>query len=128
MDKDFYFTANPELLGIVFFNLLKNAFQSLNKKSSGKVIVRLGSSNNEGWIVVEDNGLGIDPVQLPYIFEPFKSTHKNGLGLGLYFCKKAMEAMHASIRCHSSPGELTRMILVFQSDELIQPSKVEIKK
>ena len=72
-------------------------------------------------IQVSDTGGGMDPDTLDYIFEPFYSTKKIGLGtgLGLPIVKKIMDEHRGRIEIDNRPGEGTRTTLLFpyQSEE-----------
>jgi signal transduction histidine kinase len=62
-------------------------------------------------VAVEDRGLGIAPVDLPHVFDPFYrggaavKANVHGTGLGLYAVKKAVTAMGGRIRVRSAPGK-----------------------
>lgn len=68
-------------LNQVFHNLLLNAIQAC--ANEGRIEVR--SRSEDDCIVVEfiDDGCGIDPEQLPHVFEPFYTTKQVGQGRGL---------------------------------------------
>jgi PAS domain S-box-containing protein len=59
-------------------------------------------------VSIEDDGPGIDPVELPHIFEMF-FRHRNrgdgrvGRGLGLHFCRLVVDAHHGSIHAANRP-------------------------
>ncbi len=59
---------------------------------------------------VEDRGMGVDPADLPYIFEPFfrgraaLDNQIQGSGLGLSLTRTALQAMGARITAKSAPG------------------------
>ena len=90
----------------VFINLLHNAIKF--SPPNGKVLVSFYPAGEDGAerliIKVEDEGPGILPSELPWIFEPFhrkggnNKTAKSGTGLGLYFCKVVVELHQGNIR------------------------------
>ena len=95
----------------VIFNLLENALK--NNPSPG-LVVRMSATIDEAGartITVEDNGVGISPEALPYIFNRFyraDTTGKiKGTGLGLAIVRHAVEAHGGSICAESTPGERT---------------------
>jgi len=86
VDETYLSTYVNELIQVLL-NLVNNAIDSLNKKTPDDAQVTL-SLIDKGEVVeisIQDNGGGIDEVNLPRIFEPYFSTKgKNGTGLGLY--------------------------------------------
>lgn len=75
---------------------------------------------------VQDTGKGIDPEQLPHIFDPFFSTKENGTGLGLAICLKIVQDQGGTIEVDSKVGKGTtfriKLPLEKHSDETIQPT------
>lgn len=103
------------LLDRVMVNLLTNAIKYSPLGST--ITVKLGeTANGFQEMVVIDEGEGIDEKKLPYIFNKFwhKDARKSGLapstGLGLSFCKLAVEAHGGAIRADSVIGQGTSMI------------------
>ncbi len=101
-------------LAQVVINLLLNAVEST--APGGRVAIRLlppDEADPRVRLVVEDNGAGIDPENLPRIFEPFFSTKgaDGGTGLGLAVVKKIVDAHHGSIEVDSRPGVGTRFVV-----------------
>jgi PAS domain S-box-containing protein len=89
----------------VVTNLLSNAV----KYGAGKPVeVEFGPREERAWLVVRDQGIGIDPADQPQIFERFEravsSRNYGGLGLGLYIVKRIVEAHGGTIRVDSTPG------------------------
>jgi PAS domain S-box-containing protein len=85
--------VDKDMILRVFLNLLENATKFT--PSGGKVTI--GATHQDGWITVsiEDNGPGIPVLERERIFDKFtrlRGTHKpGGLGIGLAFCKMAVE-------------------------------------
>ncbi len=99
----------------VFFNLMEN---SIKNNPQGNITLRVHARSlcdNEAEIIIEDNGRGIKPESLPYIFNRFfraDSTGQiKGTGLGLSIVRNAIEAHGGSIQAESEPGECTRFII-----------------
>jgi signal transduction histidine kinase len=89
--------GDPDRLQQIVWNLLSNAIKFAPQ--GGRVQVRLSKSATHCDLVVEDNGPGIAPEFLPFVFERFRQadssttrTHK-GLGLGLAIVRSLVE-MH----------------------------------
>ena len=101
--KDNLYYGSENLLILVIFNLLKNAFTHSTKKIS----VNITLSNNK--IYIKDNGNGMNENILENIFQRHSTT--GGYGVGLVFCKRAMNKMNGDIQCNSISGEYTEFIL-----------------
>lgn len=91
----------------VLLNLLLNAMDAMPE--GGDLTVRLYESTNKKNLCLEvtDTGVGIPEDVLPTIYQPFSSTKKGGLGLGLAKTQAIVEAHGGSITCTSSPGRGT---------------------
>jgi PAS domain S-box-containing protein len=103
-------TGDPDRLQQVAWNLLSNAIKFAPPK--GHVQVRLLKGEADCELIVEDNGPGIDPTFIPYMFERFRQadssttrTHK-GLGLGLAIVRSLVEMHGGTIAAAnaSTPG------------------------
>ena len=98
--------ADPNRLQQVFWNLLTNAVKFTPK--GGRVAVALEKVNSHLKVIVADNGEGIDPAFLPYVFERFRqadastSRRHGGLGLGLSIAKQLVELHGGSIHASSN--------------------------
>jgi PAS domain S-box-containing protein len=89
----------------VFWNLLNNAVKFT--PNNGRIFVRLHATDGRLQIDVEDNGKGIEPEFLPYVFERFrqedgsKTRHFGGLGLGLAIVRHIVEAHGGTVHVAS---------------------------
>ncbi|MDB4977017.1 MAG: hypothetical protein JWN48_5358 [Myxococcaceae bacterium] len=98
--------GDPDRLQQVFWNLLTNAVKFTPK--GGRIQVRLQRVESHIELLVEDNGQGIDPEFLPFVFEKFRqaetaaSKSYRGLGLGLSIVKYLVEAHGGTIRADSA--------------------------
>lgn len=87
----------------LFFNLIKNAFEAQSKVESQlkRVLIRIKDGSDSVQIRVEDPGPGIKG-ELDEIFDPFTTTKKHGVGLGLYNSQKIAAAHGWTIAAMSS--------------------------
>jgi len=76
----------------VLLNLLRNAFEALAQASRQEVVVSARKMGAEIEIRVADSGPGLKPEIALRLFEPFQTTKKNGMGVGLSLCRKIVEA------------------------------------
>jgi len=83
----------------VFANLLTNAINHSPRGSKIEIVWEPGSSYHVTKVI--DNGAGITPEELPYLFERFYQGHSNrqakGSGLGLYLTRQIIEAHQGTI-------------------------------
>jgi PAS domain S-box-containing protein len=101
-------SGDPVRLQQVVWNLLSNAVKFTSK--AGKVEVRLERVNSHIEILVADNGSGIAPDFLPYVFDRFRqldastTRRHGGLGLGLAIVRHLVELHGGTVRV-KSPGD-----------------------
>jgi len=98
---------DPQLLGRVLRHLLENAARYC--PSGSRIVLSSRRANDLLEFTVEDNGPGIDPVDLPLIFEKFyrgkRSAGKGkGTGMGLAIARAILTAHGGSIDVISAPG------------------------
>lgn len=104
-------TVDPEQIQKVLVNFLLNAKDAVE----GKGEIRIATARRDESVVlsVSDNGCGIPEDFLQHsLFAPFKTTKKKGLGIGLFHCKKIVEAHGGRIRVESKVGEGTRFEVI----------------
>ncbi len=107
-------TADFSLLEKVLINLIKNAFQALEKSKAGKVHVGAYKNiENRVIITVKDNGGGIPADIIDDIFIPFYTTKNNGSGIGLSLSRQIMRLHSGTITVGSIPNKETVFSLVF---------------
>jgi two-component system nitrogen regulation sensor histidine kinase GlnL len=118
--------GNRDQLIQVLLNLIKNAAEVLER--TAKPEIRLSTAFRPGIrisvtgvserislpleIIVEDNGPGVPPDILPFLFDPFVTTKTNGSGLGLALVAKIVGDHGGVIDCDSRPGRTRFRILL----------------
>ncbi|MDG0810539.1 ATP-binding protein [Cohnella rhizosphaerae] len=96
--------ADESRLSQVIGNLLDNA---IKHTESGSIVVTGEERGGRLAIAVQDSGKGIEPQDLPFIFEPFRSlesTQSRSFGLGLSIAKQLVELQGGTLTVASSPG------------------------
>lgn len=112
-EGNFRFQGDPMAVELVLFNLLKNALYYLPLHPSMTVTITV-SALPAPRIVVRDTGPGIAAELMPRLFEEFQTVGKaEGTGLGLAFCRRAMQLLGGGIECRSEPGRFTEFTLSF---------------
>jgi signal transduction histidine kinase len=94
----------------VLDNLISNA---VKYAPNAPVTIRVREADRQLEFEVEDEGPGISPEHLAHLFERFYrvpdgNQSTRGTGLGLYICRKIIEAHDGEIGVDSEPGEGTR--------------------
>ena len=111
--NDFQFVGDNLLVVHILFNLLKNALYYIASVQKGQIYIHFEKDKNENRLYFKDTGKGISKEALPRIFNRFYTRTEGGAGIGLSFCKMAMEWMGGDITCHSIEGEYAEFILHF---------------
>lgn len=103
----------PEECETLAFNLVLNALQ--HTPSGGRVTLSTEATETTVRMEIEDTGEGIDPADLPYVFNRFyrgdrsRARTTGGTGLGLAICKAIVDAYGGTIEIRSEPGRGTRL-------------------
>jgi two-component system sensor histidine kinase HydH len=95
-----------ELCEQVFTNLILNACEAMGEQG-GELTIRMGSETQptaQVWVEIEDSGPGITLELKEQIFNPFFTTKKTGVGLGLAIVTKIVDAHGGLVRVENSPG------------------------
>jgi signal transduction histidine kinase len=114
-DSSLNLKGDPTRLRQVILILVDNAFHYT--PAGGAVELRAFAHENEVRIEVQDSGPGIDPADLPHVFERFYRSGSNGAargtGLGLAIAKALVEAQSGTIELEnaSSTGTVARITL-----------------
>ena len=99
--------SDPELLGLVWSNLISNAVKFTPK--GGKIKVSLKTEEDSVLVTVSDTGCGMKPETGKHIFEKFyqgdTSHATQGNGLGLALVKRVMDILSGEIGVQSVYGE-----------------------
>ena len=97
---------DPDLLEKVFANLLSNAFKFTPE--GGSVRIELTEEEDRVFIQVIDTGSGIQPGNLPHLFDRFYTEDRSmGTGIGLHLVKEYIHMHGGEIRVESEPGQRT---------------------
>jgi signal transduction histidine kinase len=93
---------DPDIMHRVLDNLVKNAVEAM--PNGGKLTLKARKVANELEFNVIDTGVGIPEDSRKRIFSPLYTTKAGGMGLGLTFCKRAVEVQGGSIDFKSELG------------------------
>ncbi|HOC45521.1 MAG: HAMP domain-containing sensor histidine kinase [Syntrophorhabdaceae bacterium] len=101
--------CDREYIRLSLINLIVNAIQSIN--DSGQVRIECSDQDGMTCMSVSDTGHGIAEDELDRIFEPYYSTKKLGIGLGLAITKRFVEEHGGTISALSQVGKGTTMMI-----------------
>ncbi len=101
--------VDENLIKQALLNLMINATQAMPE--GGELILRLGQDRSHAVIEVIDTGAGIDPADLPKIFQVYYSTKKHGSGLGLPTTRRIVREHEGMIHVQSQKGMGTRFVI-----------------
>ena len=115
--------ANRNKLIHVLVNLMQNAIDALHEKQFAdgekpEIWIRGRVEEDRSFIVIRDNGPGIDPKIMNKIFDPFFTTKEvgKGMGLGLSICYRIVQNYGGTITARSEIGQYCEFTLDFPAD------------
>ena len=107
IQDDVRIKSDPELLSLVWSNLISNAVKFTPE--GGTIGVALNADERNMIVSVRDTGCGIDPETGKHIFEKFyqgdTSHATQGNGLGLALVKRVVDILQGEISVLSTPGQ-----------------------
>lgn len=91
----------------VLLNLFSNAIKVLAAEDAAEPQIKIAARNEDEriHITLSDNGPGLDDGALEKIFQPFYSTSKDGLGMGLPISRRIVELHDSTLQCRSAQGK-----------------------
>jgi signal transduction histidine kinase len=99
-------TVDPDRIHQALSNLIANALR--HTPSSGQISLSAAAVADGVELAVADSGTGIDPADLPYVFDRFwrgdRARRRDGLGLGLPIARRLVEAHGGTIAVESEVG------------------------
>ncbi|MED4779406.1 sensor histidine kinase [Brevibacillus choshinensis] len=120
---DGWVVGDKQRMAQVVSNLITNSLKHTSQ--GGEVIVSVERRARTVEVKILDNGTGISPEDLPFVFERFyrgdrsRSREKGGSGLGLTIVKGIVEAHQGNITIESEVGKGTSITLTFPAIENI---------
>jgi signal transduction histidine kinase len=106
--------GNKQLLHLAISNILSNACKYSHNKP---VAVSIAASNNQVIIIVKDEGVGIPPSEIKYIYDPFfrasNTSYFEGYGIGLPLARNIILLHKGSLDVYSEPGKGTSVHMHF---------------
>jgi signal transduction histidine kinase/CheY-like chemotaxis protein len=104
--EDIWIDGDPDRFTQILNNLLSNALKFTSPE--GKIVFNVGAEGDRAVIHVEDDGEGISPDLLPYVFDLFVQGDQGsdrrfgGLGIGLNLVRQLVELQGGTVEAHSN--------------------------
>ncbi|WP_028784551.1 sensor histidine kinase [Thalassobacillus devorans] len=120
-EKPIYFQGDKDRFWQIMLNLVSNAVRYTPE--NGTITIKANETEDNVYITVADNGIGIEPEDLPYIFDRFYRAEKSrarktgGAGIGLAIVKALVQAHHGQINVQSTAGKGTKIIVQLPKDK-----------
>ena len=108
----------------VFVNLAQNAYDAMANGGTLRVTIATGQRDRASGVEVRfaDTGPGVPADMREQIFNPFVTTKKTGVGLGLAIVSKIMDEHHGSVRFEENKGGGSCFAVFFPSSEPAAPN------
>lgn len=118
-ESEMVFYFDNEKYTTILFNLLSNAIKHTPEKGTIKIFVNYNAEDQKINVSVSNTGYGIQPSELPYLFDKFyqasfnRSKRQFGTGIGLTLSKGLVELLGGKIWVESTPGKETTFTFTF---------------
>lgn len=111
--NDVPFSSDSSRISVILNNLVSNAIKYRDENKDSFIRIIADVQNTHATIIVEDNGIGIDPSLLPKVFNMFfRATEKSeGAGLGLYIVKETVDKLHGTVLVDSTFGARSKFTI-----------------
>jgi PAS domain S-box-containing protein len=110
-----FIMANKEKLKIAFLNIIINAVEAMPNDGTGELDIEIDSSGNMHTVKVKDNGCGIPEEHISRLFEPYFTSKRNGMGLGLAATLNILQSHKAQVDVTSVVNSGTTFLISFPS-------------
>jgi signal transduction histidine kinase len=107
-----YIMANKEKLKIAFLNIIINAIEAM-PPTNGELDVDIMTNKVVHTVIIKDNGAGIPEEHISRLFEPYFTSKRNGMGLGLAATLNILQSHKAHIDVTSTVGQGTVFTISF---------------
>jgi signal transduction histidine kinase len=101
---------DAEKMVIALSNILINAVEAIDH-DNGKINILIKKDNDHAVVEITDNGSGISEENIHRLFEPYYTSKRNGIGLGLAATLNIIQSHNGSIEVVSETGKYTNFII-----------------
>jgi two-component system, sporulation sensor kinase E len=107
-----YVMANKEKLKIAFLNIIINAVEAV-PSITGELTISIYTTKDKHIVAIKDNGCGIPEENISKLFEPYFTSKRNGMGLGLAATLNILQSHKSNIDVTSVVGQGTTFAITF---------------
>jgi signal transduction histidine kinase len=112
-EEPVYIMANKEKLRIAFLNIIINAVEAMPADGTGELDILLESNAEAHVVTIRDTGCGIPEEHISRLFEPYFTSKRNGMGLGLAATLNILQSHKAQIDVTSAVNAGTTFTISF---------------
>jgi C4-dicarboxylate-specific signal transduction histidine kinase len=107
-----FIMANREKLKIAFLNIIINAVEAM-EAITGQLSITIDTTRESHVVTIKDNGCGIPEENVTRLFEPYFTSKRNGMGLGLAATLNILQSHKARIDVTSVLKQGTTFVISF---------------
>lgn len=111
-DTPCYIRGDKNKLKIAFLNIIINAIEAITH-DRGELSIAVNCTEESNSVEISDNGCGIPTENLSKLFEPYFTSKRNGIGLGLASTLNIIQAHNATVEVRSKVNEGTTFVVIF---------------
>ena len=97
-------------MAIALLNILINAVEAI-EKDNGRISIKVRKEKENAVVEITDNGSGISEDKIPRLFEPYYTSKRNGIGLGLASTLNIIQAHSGTIEVTSEIDKFTNFTI-----------------
>ncbi len=112
-NQPLYALLDEDKIKLAFLNIIINAIEAMDE-GAGTLTITIWPDDTENFVEITDNGCGISEENLQRLFEPYFTSKRNGMGLGLASTLNIIQSHNAHIDVKSEPGEGTTFTIGFK--------------
>jgi signal transduction histidine kinase len=113
-DEPALISADKKKLRIAFLNIIVNALEAMENRR-GELDISVENDSAEHRVIIKDTGIGIPEENISRLFEPYFTSKRNGMGLGLASTLNILQSHKANIDVQSILNEGTVFTISFQA-------------
>jgi signal transduction histidine kinase len=111
----YFIRADAKYMKQLLWNLVNNAVKAVN--GQGTIEINIYRNEEDVYLSITDNGIGIEASELSKIFTPFYSRFSSGIGLGMALVKRIIDDHNFEIKINSQKNIGTEVTVCFRNQQ-----------